>query len=238
MKRALITGASSPIGQSVARHLAEQGRSLILHANSNAEAVESLAVELQTGGTPAQTLIADLTDPKVMPVLQALAEEDPVQIVVLNAGLHRDIPFAAMKAEDWRDVIDVNLTGVFTALRPLILPMMRTRWGRIVAISSLTAVTGNRGQTNYAAAKGGLLPLMKSLTREYGARGITANVVAPGVIATPDTQSLANYNELVKLSPAGRAGKVEEVASLVGFLASDHAGYISGQLIAVDGGTT
>ncbi|MEL6476502.1 MAG: SDR family NAD(P)-dependent oxidoreductase [Pseudomonadota bacterium] len=234
MKRALITGASSPIGQAIAEDLAAQGHALILHANANAAAVEALAARLPS----AETLIADLSDAATMPRIEALAEQDPVQIVVLNAGLHRDMPFAAMEPEDWHAVVNVNLNSVFTVLRPLILPMMRARWGRIVAISSLTAVSGNRGQTNYAAAKGGLLALMKSLTREYGSRGITANVVAPGVIETPDTQSLANYNELVKLSPVGRAGLPEEVAALTGFLVSEKAGYISGQLIAIDGGTT
>jgi 3-oxoacyl-[acyl-carrier protein] reductase len=132
----------------------------------------------------------------------------------------------------------VNLNGFYAALRPLIMPMMRGRWGRIVAISSLTAIMGNRGQTNYAASKGGLLALAKSLTREYASRGITANVVAPGLIATPETERLGNFEALRRLSPAGRAGTPEDVAAIVGFLASDSAGYISGQMIAVDGGTS
>jgi 3-oxoacyl-[acyl-carrier protein] reductase len=170
-------------------------------------------------------------------VLAERALEAPFQILVHCVGGQRDMPFAAMSPEDWSDIVDLNLNTLFTALRPIVLPMMRCRWGRIVAVSSLTAVTGNRGQSNYAAAKGGLLAMMKSLTREYGSRGLTANVVAPGLIDTPETEALANYRDLVRLCPAGRAGRPEEVAALIGFLASEKAGYISGQLIAVDGGT-
>ncbi len=146
------------------------------------------------------------------------------------------MPFAAMERDDWHHAIDLNLNSFFTVTRPLILPMMRTRWGRIICISSLTALRGNRGQTNYAAAKGGMLPMVKSLTYEYGKRGITANVVAPGLIDTAETRALANWDELAKISPSGRAGTPEDVSSVVGFLASDKAGYISGQIIPVDGG--
>lgn len=147
------------------------------------------------------------------------------------------MPFAAMDWEDWRRGIDINLNSFFVAARPLIMPMMRSRWGRIVAVSSLAAVTGNRGQAAYAAAKGGLLPLVKTLSREYGSRGITANVVAPGLIDTPETRALPNYDALKAMADVGRAGTPEDVAALVGFLASKASGYLTGQLIQLDGGT-
>lgn len=239
MKHALVTGGSSPIGGAIARTLAGQGHHVIVHANTRIDAAEATAGAIRQDGGSAEALALDLADvDAARAALEARAQQHPIQIVVHTAGLRRDMPFAGMDADAWQQVIDVNLTGIFSVLRPLILPMMRTRWGRVVAISSLTAVTGNRGQTNYAAAKGGLLALMKSLTREYASRGITANVVAPGLIDTPETGDLANREALLGLCPTGRAGTPEEVAATVGFLTSDNAGYISGQMITVDGGTT
>lgn len=239
MRRALVTGGSSPIGAAIARQLAAQDLHVIVHANRNLAGAEATAAAIREQGGSAETLRLDLTDlDQARSVLGAMAELAPIQVLVHNAGLHRDVPFAAMEPDDWREVIDVNLNGFYAALRPLIMPMMRGRWGRIVAISSLAAITGNRGQTNYAAAKGGLLALAKSITREYASRGITANVVAPGLIATPETERLENFDALLQLCPTRRAGTPEDVAAIVGFLASDSAGYISGQLIAVDGGTS
>ncbi len=239
MRRALVTGGSSPIGAAIARQLAAQDLHVIVHANRNLAGAEATATAIREQGGSAETLRLDLTDlDQARSVLGAMAELAPIQVLVHNAGLHRDVPFAAMEPDDWREVIDVNLNGFYAALRPLIMPMMRGRWGRIVAISSLAAITGNRGQTNYAAAKGGLLALAKSITREYASRGITANVVAPGLIATPETERLENFDALLQLCPTRRAGTPEDVAAIVGFLASDSACYISGQLIAVDGGTS
>ena len=237
MRHALITGASSPIGGAIARRLAADGAHVTLLGHSHIVAAEETAADIRSGGGSAEVLALDLTDiERSAVVLGELAEEAPVHILVHNAGLRRDVPFAGMSADDWQSVIDVNLSGFFAALRPLIMPMMRARWGRVIAISSLTAIAGNRGQTNYAAAKGGMLAMVKSLTREYASRGITANVVAPGLIDTPETRALENFEDLRKFIPAGRPGVPDEVAQVIGFLASDAASYISGQLIAVDGG--
>ncbi len=235
----MITGGASPIGAAISRRLAADGCHVVVHANSNVDAAEALSDEIRASGGSAESLVLDLTrTTEAMQRLEARAADAPIEILVHNAGLHRDIPFAGMAIDDWQAVLDVNLTGLFAALRPLILPMMRRRWGRVIAISSLTAVTGNRGQSNYAAAKGGYLAFAKSITREYASRGITANVVAPGLIATPETEGMENYEALRALCPAGRAGVPEDVASIVGFLASEQSSYISGQMIAVDGGTS
>lgn len=238
MRRALIAGGSSPIGAAVSEELAAYGFHVTVHANSNAEAAKSTVTRIVESGGAAESLVLDLCAPESLNTLEALASENAFDVFVHCVGGQRDMPFAAMAPDDWRDIIDVNLNSFYNGLRPILMPMIRGRWGRIVAISSLTAIMGNRGQTNYAAAKGGMLALMKSLTREYGARGITANVVAPGLIETPETRSLENFDDLIKLSPAKRAGTPKEVAALVAFLVSDNAGYISGQIIAVDGGTS
>jgi 3-oxoacyl-[acyl-carrier protein] reductase len=239
LKRAIVTGGSSPIGAAIAQQLAAQGLHVIVHANRRLVDAEATAADIRTQGGSAEAFSLDLTDlENAQSVLGAMAENAAIQVLVHNAGLHRDMPFAGMAPDDWRAVIDVNLNGFYAALRPLIMPMMRGRWGRIVAISSLTAIMGNRGQANYAASKGGLLALAKTITREYASRGITANVVAPGLIATTETMKLENFDSLRQLSPTGHAGTPEDVAALVGFLASDSARYISGQMIAVDGGTS
>jgi 3-oxoacyl-[acyl-carrier protein] reductase len=238
MKQALVIGGSSPIGQAVCKELAANGMHVLVHANRNLAAAEACVKEIETAGGQAEALQLDILDPTSADALEKRAIKAPIQIVVHCAGLQIDKPFASMDYADWNDVIDVNLNSFFTAVRPLIMPMLRKRWGRIIALSSLTAVRGNRGQANYAAAKGGFLPLVKSLTQEYGSRGITANVVAPGLIDTPDTLALSNHDALIGLTPAKRAGTVEEVAALIGFLASDKAGYISGQQISIDGGSS
>ncbi|MBY8974894.1 3-oxoacyl-ACP reductase FabG [Rhodobacteraceae bacterium NNCM2] len=237
MKRALVTGGSGPIGAAIAAELAASGMHVVVHANRNRAAADEAVARIAEAGGSAEALTLDLLDPAAMETLAAMAEAEAFQVLVHCVGGQRDMPFAAMSGEDWRHVIDLNLNSFFTALRPLMMPMMRKRWGRVVALSSLTGVAGNRGQANYAAAKGGMLAMAKSLTREYGSRGITANVVAPGLIDTPATRALENFEALAKLSSTGRAGTTDEVAALVGFLVSEKAGYISGQLISVDGGT-
>ena len=237
-RRAFVSGGSSEIGAAICRELASEGCHVIVHANSNTAKAEATVAEIRAAGGSAEAFTLDLNASDAMEQVETLASPDPVQIVIHCAGGQRDMPFAAMEREDWQHAIDLNLNSFFTVARPLIMPMMRTRWGRIICISSLTALRGNRGQTNYAASKGGMLPMVKSLTHEYGKRGITSNVVAPGLIDTLETRALANWAELVKVSPSGRAGTPEDVAAVVGFLASDKAGYISGQIIPVDGGAS
>lgn len=238
MKRALVTGGSSPIGAAIAETLAAEGLHVIVQGRSRPEAAEAVCERIRAAGGGAESLTLDLSDEASFGRLAEIAEADPIQVFVHCAASRRDMPFAAMAIEDWREVIDAGLTSFFVALRPLIMPMMRTRWGRIVALSSLSGVVGNRGQSNYAAAKGGLHAAVKSLAREYGSRGVTANVIAPGLIDTPETLALANYDALARLSPIGRAGTPQEVADLVAFVASEKAGYLSGQIIRLDGGST
>lgn len=236
MRRALVTGGSGPIGAATARHLAGQGAHVIVHANGNAAGAESVALAIREAGGSAEVFVLDLMAEDAIERVAALAEPEPIGILVHCAGGQRDGLLVNMERSDWDHVIDLNLNTVFTVLRPLLKPMIRARWGRIVMVSSLTATRGNAGQANYAAAKGGLHSLAKTLAREYGRRGITANVVAPGLIDTPETRRLANWDALMGLSPNGRAGTPDEVAALIGYLVSESAGYVSGQLISIDGG--
>ena len=197
-----------------------------------------MAAEIVASGGVADAFACDLTD---IPATEAalatlLAEGRPVQILVHNAGTHDDVPLAGMSEAQWRSVVDVSLTGFYAALRPLILPMIGTRWGRVIAISSISGLLGNRGQVNYAAAKAGLIGAIKSVSLEYASRGVTANAVAPGVIESPAVAAAMTQEQIAALVPARRAGKPEEVAELVAFLASARAAYISGQVIAVSGG--
>jgi len=165
-----------------------------------------------------------------------LLDAGPIQVVVHNAGTHDDVPMAGMRADQWLGVLGVSLNGFYAALRPLLLPMMGTRWGRIVAVSSVTALMGNRGQVNYGAAKAGLIGAVRSLSREVASRGITANAVAPGVIASPAVDAALDAKRIAEIVPMKRAGRPEEVADLIGFLVSDQAGYITGQAISINGG--
>ena len=236
MRRALVTGASGPIGAAAARRIAAAGRHVIVHANSNVTAAEAIRADITAAGGSAETLVLDLMADDAMDRIGALAADTPVDIVVHCAGGQRDALLVNMDRAEWDHVIGLNLGTVFTVLRPLIKPMMRARWGRIVTVSSLAATRGNPGQANYSAAKGALHALSRTLTREYGKRGITANVVAPGLIDTEETRRLANYAELVALSPNGRAGTPDEVAAVIAFLVSEEAAYVSSQLISVDGG--
>jgi len=239
VKRALVTGGGSPIGTAICRRLAADGLHVVVHAHRGVAAAEAVVRGIEADGGGAEVLVCDLTDVGATAgALEGVLTRGVVQVVVHNAGIHDDVPMAGMSEGQWRSVLDVSLTGFFAVTQPLLLPMMGTRWGRVVALSSVSAVMGNRGQVNYAAAKAGLSGAVKSLSREVASRGITANVVAPGIVDSPATAAVLDAGAIRQMVPMRRAGRPEEVADLVGFLASDRAGYISGQTIGIDGGMT
>jgi 3-oxoacyl-[acyl-carrier protein] reductase len=237
MKRALVTGGAGAIGAAICRKLAADGLHVIVHANSNLIGAQNLADELRDAGGSAQTIQFDVTDAEATQrALETLLEDGAIQVLVNNAGIHDDAVFPGMQRRQWDNVIDVSLNGFFNVTQPLSMPMIRSRWGRIITISSVAGITGNRGQTNYAAAKGALHAASKSLALELATRSITVNAVAPGIISSDMTKEVFDSAAIASLVPMKRAGKPEEVAALVGFLASDAAGYITGQVISVNGG--
>jgi 3-oxoacyl-[acyl-carrier protein] reductase len=236
VRRALVTGGSGAIGAAICRRLAVDGHHVYVHANSGGARAEALVAEISAAGHSAQAVWFDVTDAAMAAKeLDRIGVAGPIQVLVNNAGIHDDAVMAGMSRTQWSKVIDVSLNGFFNVTQPLLMPMIRTRWGRIVTVSSVAAITGNRGQTNYAAAKAGLHGATRSLALELASRGITANVVAPGIVASPMTESVFDQAAIERLVPMKRAGRPEEVADLVGFLASDKAAYISGQVISING---
>lgn len=237
MKRALVTGGASPIGAAICRKLASDGLHVIVHAHASRTRAEELVAELQTQGASAEALSCDLSDIAATgSAMQSLLADGVPQVVVHNAGTHDDVTMAGMSASQWRDVLSVSLDGFYAVVQPLLLPMTRTRWGRIVVLSSVAAQLGNRGQVNYAAAKAGLEGAARSLSREVASRGITVNAVAPGIIASPATDTVISAEQIAGMVPARRAGQPDEVADLVAFLASERSAYITGQTIGINGG--
>lgn len=236
MKRALVTGGSGTIGAAIARKLAEAGHHVYVHAHAGVAQAEHIAGEIVAAGGSAEAVVFDVTDAEAaQTVLERLLEAGTLQILVNNAGIHDDAVMPGMRHEQWSRVIDVSLNGFFNVTQPLLLPMIGTRWGRIINVSSVAALAGNPGQTNYAAAKAGLHGAGRSLALELARRGITVNTVAPGIIASPMTVGVFAKEAIERMVPMRRAGRPEEVAELVNFLASDGAGYISGQIISING---
>ena len=236
MKRALVTGGSGGIGAAICRRLAADGHHVVVHARRNVDAAQALVREIAAAGASAEAIAFDVADrAAAAAVLATLLEDGPIQILVNNAGIHADAVFPGMSGAQWDSVLDVSLNGFFNVTQPLTLPMLRTRWGRIINITSVAALAGNRGQVNYSAAKGALHAATKSLALELASRGVTVNAVAPGIIATGMSGGAFDEEAIRRLVPMQRAGRPEEVADLVAFLASDAAAYISGQVISING---
>ncbi len=235
-KQVLITGSSRGIGKETALYLARNGYNIVLHCSKDAGRLKSLETEIANLGVKVRSLAFDTGNrEETESVLLDDIEKNGIYYgVVLNAGIARDIPFPAMEGDDWDDVLRTNLDGFYNVLKPLSLPMIQARNGRIVVMSSISGQCGNKGQVNYSASKAGLIGAVKALSREVAKRRITVNCIAPGVIKTDMTEDIPE--DVIKQIPLKRMGTTKEVASLVNYLMSEDAGYITGQVIAVNGG--
>ena len=236
MNDVLVTGASRGIGKAIALYLAENGYNLVLHCSKNAERLNDLKSEIESKGVKARALAFDISNrAEAEKVLLNDIETNGVYYgIVLNAGIAMDNPFPAMEDNEWDKVLDTNLGGFYNVIRPIIMPLIQAKKGRIVVMSSISGQCGNRGQVNYSASKAGLIGAVKALSQEVAKRHITVNCVAPGVIETEMTEDLPQ--EIVKQIPMKRMGSAKEVASAVNYLLSEDAGYITGQVIAINGG--
>lgn len=238
-KTILVTGSARGIGKGIALTLAQAGWDIVLHCRKRREAAESVAAEIASLGGRSRILTFDISEREACKeILQADIEEHGAYYgVVLNAGITRDNAFPALSNEDWDQVLNTNLDGFFNVLHPVMMPMIRRRKaGRIVCVASVSGITGNRGQVNYSASKAGLIGAAKALAVELAKRKITVNCVAPGLIETEMIDEHVPVDEIVKAIPMQRMGQVEEVAHAVAFLVSEQAGYITRQVLSVNGG--
>jgi len=236
-RKALITGGSGGIGGAIAERLAADGMQVWIHYRSNPDKAQQVADRITANGGTANITGFDVTNgEQCQQALDALlATEEAIDVVVHNAGITADAPFPGMEEAQWHEVIDTSLHGFFHVTRPLIMPMIRQRWGRVVSISSIAALHGNRGQTNYAAAKAGLIGATRSLAKEVASRGICANVVAPGFVDTGMIRDIPT--EVIKeVVPMKRPGSPAEIAAVVAFLCSEDVSYLTGEVINVSGG--
>jgi 3-oxoacyl-[acyl-carrier protein] reductase len=237
LKLALVTGGSGFIGSAICETLAADGLHVLVHAHENHDKAMQVVEKIKLSGQSAEAIDFDVSDCKsTLNAINNVLEVGPVQVLINNAGVHDDATMAGMSLEQWNRVIQVTLNGFFNVTHPLLLPMIRSRWGRIVSISSASGVVGNRGQVNYAAAKAGLHGASKSLSKEVASRGITVNVVAPGIIQSPATEDCFSETDMKNLIPMKRKGTAKEIADVVAFMVSEKASYISGQVLNVNGG--
>lgn len=235
-KKILITGSSRGIGKATALYLADKGYDIVLHCSRDVQRLEDLKSEIISKGVNCRALAFDTKNRTlVSEILTKDIEENGIYYgIVLNAGIAKDNPFPAMEDFEWDDVLTTNLDGFYNVLKPLIMPLIQARKGRIITMSSISGLTGNRGQVNYSAAKAGIIGATKALSREVAKRNITVNCIAPGIIETDMTENIPE--EAIKQIPLKRMGKPKEIASLVNYLLSEDAGYITGQVISVNGG--
>lgn len=234
--KALVTGASGAIGSAIAQQLGADGYHVIVHGHSRVQEAESVCQSIIRAGGSSESLFFDVSDANSCLKALSVFEDDPIQVLVNNAALHQDAPMVGMTQDQWQNVINTSLSSFYNVTQPLLMPMMRTRWGRIVSIGSIAGMIGNRGQANYAAAKAGLVGATKSLSLELASRGVLVNVVSPGLIDDGMSHDALDETFIRSRIPMKRAGTVHEVANLVSFLCSDKASYITGQDFHVNGG--